>query len=65
MSGIFTILQNFDGVRFSQEIIEPPIPSVEAAKEEQQAPQRVLRVIIFFSLFLIVDNILIFCLKFI
>lgn len=51
MSGIFTILQNFDGVRFSQEIIEPPIPISDTLKDEQQTPQRVLRVNFFYIKF--------------
>lgn len=56
MAKIYTTLQTFDGVRFSQEIIEPPIPISDALKEDQQTPQRVLKVIIIIYLFFFIYN---------
>uniref|UniRef100_A0A915DXP2 HTH TFE/IIEalpha-type domain-containing protein n=1 Tax=Ditylenchus dipsaci TaxID=166011 RepID=A0A915DXP2_9BILA len=41
-SGMFSILQSLDGIRFSREILEPPI--AEPAKDEQLANQKVVRV---------------------
>jgi hypothetical protein len=44
MAGIFSMLQQMDGIRFARHILEPPIVKTVETPAENKEPTQVLRV---------------------